>query len=212
MLAPVLFAALLARPTDLVFVRHGETVANATGRYTARTIDTFSTRGSAGVADLTRRLLAGPGFDRILVSPSPRALRTVAPYLRATRQRAVVWPLLYECCTQRRPAHAAPTQFSYGTRIRIPLDLTALFIVEPGHDRYPDSPDYDSGLAQVAAAVADFNARFEGGRILVVGHSGQGGQFLHSLTGKWIRLANTREVRLALGWRAGRPIPGRNGR
>jgi len=198
MLAAIFLVQALARLTDLTFVRHGETVANATGRYNSQTIDTFSAKGSAGVAALTKKLLAEPRFELILVSPSPRALRTIAPYLRASRGRALIWPLLYECCTQRRPKNAVATRFTFGEKIELPKDVAGQFLVEKDHDRYPVAPDYDAGLAQVAASVAEFKQRFAGRRVLVVGHSGQGGQLLHSLMGKWTKLDNALEVTVHL--------------
>jgi len=198
MLLALALLVRLARSTDLTFVRHGETVANATGRYNSRTLDVFSTKGQAGVEALTKELIAKPRFELILVSPSPRALRTVAPYLKATRGRALIWPLAYECCTQRRPKNAAPTKFSYGAKIELPKDVADQFLIETGHDRLPVSPDYDSGLAQVNASVAEFKQRFAGRRVLVVGHSGQGGQFLHALTGKWQKIDNAKEITVRL--------------
>jgi broad specificity phosphatase PhoE len=188
------FIAALKSQSSLTFVRHGETVANATGRYNERTLNSFSEKGKQEVLDLTRTLLTSPRFDRILVSPSPRVLETIAPYLRATHQRAVIWPLLYECCTGRRPHNAHATKFSYGERIAIPPDLTGLFTVEPGHDRYPIAPKYDQGLAQVDAALTEYRRSFGSGRVLLVGHSGQGGHFIHALTGKWIKLENAKET------------------
>jgi broad specificity phosphatase PhoE len=189
---------LLARPTELVFVRHGETQANATGHYNARTLNSFSEKGEKGVQALTKELLSQPRFDQIVVSPSPRALKTIAPYLRATHQKAIVWPLLYECCTGHRPKNAAATRFSFGSKIDLPKDIADFFIVEPAHNRLPVSPDYNSGLAQVDASVAEFKRRFEGGRVLVVGHSGHGGQFLHAFTGKWQKLENAHEYTVRL--------------
>jgi broad specificity phosphatase PhoE len=198
MFAGLSLLLVLARPTDLVFVRHGETVANATGHYSSRTLNVFSPKGQAGVDALTKRLLAAPPFDRILVSPSPRALRTIAPYLRAAHRKATIWPLLYECCTGRRPKHAAPTRFSFGEKIRPPKDIADLFVVLPGQDRVPVASDYDSGLAQVEASLAEFRSRYLGGRVLLVGHSGHGGQLLHGLTGGWRKLANCREVEISI--------------
>ncbi|MFZ4508604.1 MAG: histidine phosphatase family protein [Fimbriimonas sp.] len=188
----------LAKPTDLVYVRHGETVANATGKYNSKTLNTFSETGEKGVAALTRRLLKEPRFDRILVSPSPRALRTIAPYLRATGQKATVWPLAYECCTGRRPRGVKPTKFTYAGRIELPAEIASLFTFDTGRDRLPNSPDYGAGLAQAAASVAEFRARYAGGRVLVVGHSGHGGQFLFALTGKRYAVRNTTEMRFTL--------------
>jgi len=198
MLAAVAFVLALAKQTDLVFVRHGETVANATGHYNSKTLNVFSEKGQAGVDSLTQKLLSEPRFDRILVSPSPRALRTIAPYLRASHQKATVWPLLYECCTGHRPKNAAPTTFGYAGKITVPRDVADLFVVEPGADKLPAASDYNSGLAQVAASVSEFQTKFSGGRVLLVGHSGHGGQFLHALTGKWRKVDNAKEIRVTL--------------
>lgn len=198
MLSLVALATLYVGPTDLTFVRHGETEANATGHYNARTLNTFSRKGEAGVAALTKQLLAQPRFNRILVSPSPRALKTIAPYLRATRQQATVWPLLYECCTGRRPKGAHPTSFKYAGKIEIPADLRGLFIVLPSANRLPDAPDYNSGLAQVQASVEEFHRFYSKGRVLLVGHSGHGGQFLHALTGRWTKIDNATEYHFTL--------------
>jgi broad specificity phosphatase PhoE len=195
-LTAVVAALALAPSTDLTFVRHGETVANATGRYNSQTLNVLSEKGRQGVAELTQRLLKGPRFDRILVSPSPRALKTIAPYLRASGQRATVWPLLYECCTGRRPKGAHATRFSYGAKVELPRDLAPLFRIEPGMDRYPIASDYNAGLAQAAASLAEFKNRFRGGRVLLVGHSGHGGQFIHGLTGKRVRVENAKEIHL----------------
>ena len=198
MLAALGFVLATFRPTDLTFVRHGETVANATGHYNGKTLNEFSAKGAAGVSAITRELLSQPRFEAILVSPSPRALKTIAPYLRASHSKALVWPLAYECCTGKRPKDAHPTSFKWGSAVSIPKDMAGLFFVEAGHDRLPSSPDYNSGLAQVDASLAEFRARFGGKRVLIVGHSGHGGQFLHALTGKWRRVENTKEISVQL--------------
>lgn len=195
----VAFALCLSAPkTELTYVRHGETVANATGVYNAKNLNTLSDLGEKGVAALTQRLLAQPKYDRILVSPAPRTMRTIAPYLRATGQKATIWPLAYECCTGRRPKGVKASSFKWGSKIGIPDDLVGLFVLEKGHDRYPVSPDYASGLAQAAAALKEFRERSMSGRVLVVGHSGFGGQFLHGLTGKRLRVENTKEMKFTL--------------
>jgi len=182
--------------TELTFVRHGETVANATSRYNTRTLNAFSKRGQAEV-DLLPTRLAGH-YDLILVSPSARAINTILPYLRRTHQRATVWPLLYECCTQRRPTGAHPTSFKYGARFSIPAGDRDVLKILTGEDRLPAAPDYDSGLAQVAAAASEFRTRYMRGSVLLVGHSGQGGHMIHELTGRWIKVDNAKPIRLTL--------------
>jgi broad specificity phosphatase PhoE len=197
-LALLFLVAQTSASTTLVFLRHGETLANSTGSYNSRTIDTFSPKGRTEVEDLTAWLERQPRFDIILVSPAARTLRTIAPYLRATYQRAVVWPLLYECCTGHRPPGAHPTHFGQGPRVKVPTDLEGLFLVGRFGDRMPISPDYDAGLAQVKAADSSFLTSVHASRVLVVGHSGMGGHFLHDLTGKWIKLDNAKPVTVTL--------------
>ena len=198
MLLHLLCAVTIKAPTDLTFVRHGETVANATGKYNSHTIDTFSKKGQAQVDRLTKDLLAEKPFDIILVSPSPRALNTIAPYLKARRKQAIVWPLLYECCTEKRPENAHATSFKFGLKIAVPGAIAAQFTFLTGENKYPAPTDYNEGLSQVNASVAEFHKKFAGKRVLIVGHSGHGGQFLRSLTGKAIRLQNAKPVNYRL--------------
>lgn len=172
-------------------------MANATGRYNARTLNAFSERGERLIADLTGTLLKEPRPDTILVSPSPRALQTIAPYLRATHQRATVWPLLYECCTERPKKPAAKT-FGYGARITIPPDLAGLFVVLPGQDWLPAPRDYGEGLAQVRRSLEGFRARFHSGRVMIVGHSAHGGLFLKALTGHAYKVENAKPIEVDL--------------
>lgn len=179
--------ALVPRPATIVFVRHAETLANATGRYNSFTVDRFSPKGEAQVEALAKRL-AGMRFDAIVVSPSPRALRTVAPYLKATRQRAEVWPELYECCdahTKKVHGQTSPT-VRYGRRVPLPPDLAPLFALTPGRDRMILAPSYDDGLRQIRMAAERLRKEFgdTGKTVLVVGHSLHGGRMIEALEGK----------------------------
>jgi broad specificity phosphatase PhoE len=191
----LLCAFRLVKVTDLTFVRHGETIANATGKYNGHTIDTFSQKGVGQIARLTRDLMVEKPYDVILVSPSPRALHTIAPYLKAKGKQALVWPLLYECCTEKRPVGAHATSFKFGVQIAVPGPISAQFQLQPA-SKYPTPKGYNEGLAQVAASVTEFRKKYLGKRILIVGHSGAGGQFIKALTGKAIRLENASPVKL----------------
>ena len=193
---PLLYALTIAQTTDLTFVRHGETIANATGVYNSHTIDTFSKKGQAQVDRLTKDLLVEQPYDVILVSPSPRALHTIAPYLKAKGVKATVWPLLYECCTMKRPANAHATSFKYGLNIAVPTAIVDQFTIRTTEKAYPAPKDFNEGLAQVTASVAEFKKRYAGKRILIVGHSAHGGQFLKALTGKSIQLRNASPVKV----------------
>lgn len=193
-----LLATLVLAPaqTDLVFVRHAETLANATGKYNSKTIDTFSPKGESQVKALLPVLLKEKKFDVILVSPSPRALKTVAPYLRDSHQRAYVWPLLYECCTSKRPKDAHATSFTYGGQINVPSVLTPYFQIGRYETKLPVAKDYNAGLAQVAECVKVFKQKYAGKRVLIVGHSGHGGQFLKAFTGKAFHVQNATPIRV----------------
>jgi broad specificity phosphatase PhoE len=190
----LIFMVARMQSTELNFVRHAETVANSTGRYSVTTIDAFSPKGQAELKALTRHLLSSRPYDLILVSPSPRAMRTIFPYLYMKPQRALIWPLLDECCTSKRPANAHATQFQWGAQIRFPKDISHYFSLMPTEMRVPVASDYNAGLAQVEAEVREYRARFQHGRVLLVGHSGNGGQFIHALTGKWQKLDNAHVV------------------
>lgn len=195
MVSALFCLASLATKTDLTFVRHGETIANATGKYNSKTIDTFSARGEKQVAALTQILLKQRPYDVIVVSPSPRALKTIAPYLRASNRQAMVWPLLYECCTSKRPADAHATKFTFSkNQVNVPSLIAPQFLIDRFNIYLPSSPDYNAGLAQVQATVAAFKKKYAGKRILVVGHSGHGGQFLKALTGKSYQVLNASPI------------------
>jgi broad specificity phosphatase PhoE len=193
MLAP--FLLLLTVGTDLTYVRHAETVANATGRYNTRTLNTFTAKGDRQVATLTEALLKERPWDVILVSPSPRALKTIAPYLAKSGRRATVWPLLYECCTER-PRQPEAARFGWGAPVEIPKEIAAHFVVPEGA-KLPAPRNYGEGLAQVSATVREF-AAFRGKRILLVGHSAHGGQFLRRLNGKAYHIQNAEPIHLRL--------------
>lgn len=200
-----LLVACAVLPRHLTFIRHSETVANATGKYNSRTLNTFSEHGQKLIDQLTADLMKQPRPDAIFVSPSPRALRTIAPYLRLSHQRATVWPLLYECCTER-PKKPAARSFSYGAKIEIPADVRDLFVVLPGQNRLPAPRDYGEGLAQVNATVEAFRRDFRQGRVMLVGHSAHGGLFLKALTGRAIQVKNAKPIELDL------PVAGTKGR
>jgi hypothetical protein len=153
---PLLCALAIKASTDLTFVRHGETVANATGKYNSHTIDTFSIKGQEQVDQLTRELIAEKPYDIILVSPSPRALNSIAPYLKMKGKNALVWPLLYECCTEKRPSNAHATSFKFGVKIAIPGPIADRFHLDPTQNRYPAPQGYNQGLAQVITSISEF--------------------------------------------------------
>jgi broad specificity phosphatase PhoE len=194
---PLLAVLVVAPVRHLTYVRHSETVANATGKYNSRTLNTFSEKGEQLIKDLTEKLVKEPTPDSILVSPSERALRTIAPYLRRVHRQAIVSPLLYECCTER-PKKPMAKSFGYGATIKIPADLSGLFVVPKDADRLPAPKDYGEGLAQVRDFTERFQKSFKSGRIMLVGHSAMGGLFLKRLTGKSYQVKNASPIEIDL--------------
>ncbi len=174
-----------AEQTSLLIVRHGETLANATGRYNSKTINTFSEKGNAQVARLTKEL-GNQRFNAIIVSPSERALRTVAPFLKATGQKATVWPELYECCTGRNKRMDGNGKIRMGAAFALPKDIAPLFRIEPGHEKLIVSQSFSDGVMQVRQGARRLATEFgpNYGSVLIVGHSGAGGVLMEILEGK----------------------------
>ncbi|CAN1535546.1 phoE Broad specificity phosphatase PhoE and related phosphatases [Fimbriimonadaceae bacterium] len=174
-----------AEQTSLLIVRHGETLANASGRYNSKTINTFSEKGNAQVARLTKEL-GNRRFNAIIVSPSERALRTVAPFLKATGQKATVWPELYECCTGRNKRMDSNGKIRMGAAFAIPKDIAPLFRIEPGHEKLIVSQTFSDGVMQVRQGARRLATEFgpNYGSVLIVGHSGAGGVLMEILEGK----------------------------
>jgi broad specificity phosphatase PhoE len=166
-----------------VFVRHGETVANVTGKYSDSTLNVLTAKGQSQADALVKKLPAR--FDAIYVSPAGRCIRTIGPYLKATNQRATIWPELLECCQQRGEARKIPAgPLEYGPKITIPSEWKAYFVIEPGHDRLINSPNYQAGLRQIRMAADRIRGLRPGQKSLFVSHSIAGARLFEALTGQ----------------------------
>lgn len=165
-------AALAEGPTRLHLLRHGETVANQTGKYTKETLNVLSERGEEQVRDLTERLLAGPKFDAIVVSPVPRAMMSIRPYLARTKSVAEIWPSIAECCHQKDKTIRADAGLPLGQPVKIAAEDRPYFRVRPGAERWYAPADYAEGIKQVEALADQLTERFagKGQRVLWVGH------------------------------------------
>lgn len=166
-----------------VFVRHGETIANATGKYSNSTLNVLTEKGQSQANALVKKL--PPRFDAIYVSPAGRCILTIGPYLKATNQRATIWPELLECCQQRGSARKIPAgPLQYGPKITIPPEWRAYFVIEPGNDRLINSPNYQSGLRQIRMAADRIRGLKLGQRNLFVSHSIAGARLFEDLSGQ----------------------------
>jgi broad specificity phosphatase PhoE len=201
--ATLLRAALLAvlcaaahaqdfKPLRLYYVRHAETVANATRVYNSENINAFSDKGKAQIGELTRALLALPRFDVIGVSPIPRTIRSIEPYLRETKQVAEAWPALVECCSDKERRRTEPaTSLPLGKPVTFPPDVAPLFDTSrPENARFFNAETMAQGILQLKQLEKQVRTRFggTGQRVLLVGHSILGSMLVASLEGKGIRI------------------------
>jgi broad specificity phosphatase PhoE len=162
---------------DLYFVRHAQTLANAKGVTNTHTSSTFTDEGLAQIDTLTAAL-QGFHFDAILVSPTERTLLTIAPFLKASGQKGMVWPELTECCWQKERGDVASGQLVTSGEVRLTPEHAPLFGFRDseGSKLYANR-SYPDGVAQVNRAAELIRQRYgnSGKTLLVVAHyhSGQ---------------------------------------
>src|SRR5579863_1945060 len=112
---------------EIYFVRHGETVANATGKYNGATLNKLSPTGEKQAAAVAKEL-AGVQIDAAIVSPSLRAELTAAETLREHHLKATIWPEFNECCTEHGEARKLPAskRLLKGAAVTVPSALSAI--------------------------------------------------------------------------------------
>ena len=169
---------------DLYLVRHAETVANVTQEYTDETQRRFSDKGQAEIRALARQLGAEK-IDRVIVSPTVRALKTIAPYLEQEKRNAEIWPELEECCWQDATGSERISELPRGARVEVDPSLEGLFRFR-SEDR---SHWYDARTAEesdfvVKRAVETIRDRFShtGETVVVVSHFHMGRKLIGALT------------------------------
>lgn len=171
---------------EIVFVRHGETVANATGKYTDATVNRLTPRGVAQAAAVPERL-GTESFTVIVTSPAERCRQTITPYLRAVGARAQVWPELEEVSNRilGRPGKKEPPPRAQ--LVTVEGEAARHFTVGRKEDAHHLEPrTRGEALAQVDMAVARLLAlaKKPEARVLVVGHSLLGSRILEQLLGR----------------------------
>jgi broad specificity phosphatase PhoE len=157
---------------DIYFVRHAETQRNATGESNSGNYNTFSSAGVEQVNMLTNKLKT-MHFDAILVSPAPRALNTILPYLKETGQKAVIWPELTECCWQQDRGSIAEGQLTPGSPIELSDEQKEYFTFRDANSmRNYGNRSYADGIAQSHYAENLLRQHYfgSGKTILIVGH------------------------------------------
>jgi len=192
LLASALLAPPANVPVELYFVRHGQTVSNATGRYNAAGLNKLTATGEKQ-AQAVAKALAGIRFDAAFVSPSLRAEITAAPTLRQHRMVAFIAPEFNECCTEHGAARRRPAsrRLPMDGPAKAPASLGGLVQVDPMNSRLYAPANYADGMLQVSVAAERTRAllrhvqKSQGVfRELIVGHSAQGARFLDLMLGR----------------------------
>ncbi|WP_030675427.1 histidine phosphatase family protein [Streptomyces sp. NRRL B-1347] len=150
--------------TDVILVRHGETVWHEGNRYTGRTDVALTPRGRLQAAELAA-WAAREHIDAVYSSTLSRARLTAAPAAEALG------------VTPREDARLREVDFGRGEgltraemRERFPAELDA-FLDDPVAHHLPDGEDPVAAVARAGACLTDIAAEFPEGRVLIVAHS-----------------------------------------
>jgi len=188
--------------TEIYFVRHAETVSNATGRSNINNDRTLSRTGKKQVKRLSKQLQQ-LDIDYIIVGPQQRALKTILPFLKKQKRTAEIWPSLDECCWQEKPAVRHAGKLKFGSKVELNRKMKRYFIFPDAHSRYRYyTQSYDEGITQVELAADKIIRRFanSGKHILVIGDYHSGTRIIELLQGLqpdgWYQLRNAKIVKL----------------
>lgn len=149
--------------TNLVLVRHGETVWHAENRYTGSTDIALTDRGRAQ-AWLLSQWAARAGLDAVFSSDLGRARETAQPSAEAVGVRLRVEPRLREL-----DFGAGEGQTTAEMHEQFP-DALAAFRADPAANPLPGGEKPAAAVERGVAALRDICAELPAGRVLVVAH------------------------------------------
>lgn len=178
-------AAAQAGGLDIYFVRHAETMANASGVNTSGNSNMFSEKGNEQVGALTRELNA-MRFDAILVSPAERAINTILPYLKESGQKGIIWPELTECCWQKNRDTQVAGRLVTSSALRLNNEQVTYFSFRDSDSTLSYANNsYADGVAQVRHAEELLKQHYfgSGKTILIVAHYHSGQVLMADLLG-----------------------------
>jgi len=191
-----------ANTTEIYFVRHAETVSNATGTANINNDRTLSSAGKKQVQRLTKQLQELE-IDHIIVGPQHRALKTILPFLKQEKRTAEIWPSLDECCWQDRPANRQVGKLKFGSKVQLNNAMKPYFIFPDAHSHHRYyTQTYDEGITQVELAVDKIIRTYgnSGKHILVIGDYHSGTRIIELLQGLqpdgWYTLNHAKVIKL----------------
>lgn len=175
------------RGLTIYYIRHAETVANATGTRDPQSEghNAFSELGYAQLDSLTTFLIENSiDPDVIIVSPAWRAQETIEPYLLATQKTAEIWVEMNECCggePANPPLPFTPTVSRL--RAEIEAENTSFRNDEDIYFWFPQT--YEEGLFMVMTAMDSLLTRYSqtGRTIIIIGHAAHGRIFTGLIRG-----------------------------
>ena len=181
----------LNKGLTVYFIRHAETVANASGQHGGdgplEDHDTLTELGEKQVEDLKNYLIEeNIRPDLVAVSPSLRTQKTIEPFLKALNIKAEIWVELNECCGGEPSGEPLPTERPE-PRWKIKVEpMSESFIIASESDKYHWWPQsYEEGVFMVMTARDRLLDRFNqsGKTVMIIGHAVNGGIFLGLLRG-----------------------------
>lgn len=172
---------------DIFFIRHAETIGNATGDYSNNKGETLTEKGHRETFELIKKLDKN-SYNYILVSPSYRTRMTIQPYLKKHRLTAEIWPEIAECCWQRKKPIHKPCLKADGKKITIAPQSKSLFIFrDKNSDRFYKTNSYGQGLCQIEDAFNLLKEKFwfSGKKIVIISHGNFGRMLIIRLLGHY---------------------------
>lgn len=173
------------------FIRHAETVANASGETGGNgpieNHDTLTALGERQVLALRDYLIKeNINPDKFIVSPAWRTQKTIEPFLSATNTTAELWVELNECCGQEPTGAPLPVvrpEVKWKVKIEKASDLFTFRTSDDIYYWWPQS--YEEGLFMIMTARDRLLAQFSqsGKTVVIVGHAVNGGILLGLLQG-----------------------------
>jgi len=194
-------------PLKVYYVRHAEGGHNVVAEWKDKpksqwpayvgNPNVFTPKGEKQVVALTEEL-KGTKFDFVAVSPLWRTRNTILPYLKASGQKAEIWPELAETAgvpvewtvPGGKSVKPSANLFEGGDAIQLPEAEQPFFTFRENGMRLLNTNDKNhdrktaNSVALAQKTVELIKARFSksGKSILLVGHGGAGYTLLRTLT------------------------------
>lgn len=186
--APGTDAGATGKGLTVYYVRHAEVVANTVdaAQISAENADTLTALGERQVAALTTYLQGlGVTPDAVLVSPAPRAQKTIEPYLVAAGITGEIWIELNEIAGLPSTGAPLPSTPKYYTFYKATLAAQNLVFRDPSTTAFWQNDTYEAELLMVTTARNELLKRYGGSgkTIIVVGHAVAGAALIGLLRG-----------------------------